>query len=81
MKVSQVSPVTGQYNSMDLPITLKQLAEFRGGQPLQKVMPDLTDDEREFLISGCTPEDWKTILQEDCNVKIMCRAVCYHEKG
>lgn len=74
MKVSQISPVTGKMNTMELDITLKQLADWTNGGLIQDVMPNLSEDEREFLISGCTPEDWKAIFQSDCNIQILRRA-------
>ena len=67
MKVFRISPVTGKTNVMEIPITQDQIDEFYSpdGRLIQDICPGLTADEREFLISGCTPEDWKTLYGDD----------------
>lgn len=61
MIVRRKSPVTGEENEMDLPITIVQYTDWRGGMLIQKAMPHLTVEQREFLISGCFGTDWKTL--------------------
>ena len=65
MKVSKRSPLTGVENTMDLDITEEQIAQWKGGVLIQDAMPQLNDDEREFLITGYTPEDWESIFGDD----------------
>ena len=36
-----------------------QLAQWRGGMLIQDAMPDLSVDEREFIMTGMTPDDWE----------------------
>ena len=36
----------------DIPVTMAQINEWRSGTLIQKVMPDLSADLRELLISG-----------------------------
>tara|TARA_R110000824_G_scaffold21748_16_gene80838 strand:+ start:914 stop:1210 length:297 start_codon:yes stop_codon:yes gene_type:complete len=31
---------------------------------IQNIFPDLTADDREFLVSGCTPAEWDTMMGE-----------------
>ena len=51
---------------MLLDITLSQLTLWESGEGyIQNVMPNLNTNEREFLISGCTKEDWIKIYGED----------------
>lgn len=42
---------------MDLDITHEQLDRWRRGELIQKAMPNLSDAEREFMITGMTPEE------------------------
>lgn len=63
MKVTRVSDITMAEHTMQLPVTEDQLrnwlgTEDRPGQLIQNVMPHLSKEQREFLISGCTPEEW-----------------------
>lgn len=63
MQITKRSPLTGKDNTLDLPITEAQLNSWKRGEGLiQNIMPDLTPDQREFLISGSTPEDWATLF-------------------
>lgn len=53
--------ITGKVNSMDLPVTQKQLDIYENTNTLvQDVFPDLDADQREFLISGYLPGEWET---------------------
>lgn len=46
-------------NTMVLPITAEQFRRWRiDGEMIQDVMPELTPDQREFLMTGATPEEW-----------------------
>ena len=58
MKVSMTSPLSGQTNEMELPITPEQLRRWEHGEFVQDVFPNLTADQREFLMTGITPEEW-----------------------
>lgn len=63
MIVTKVSPRTGESNSMDLPVTQEQLDLYAKGHALvQQVFPDLTPDQREFIMTGYTPEDWAAMF-------------------
>lgn len=56
--IYKTSLYTGKVNSMLLDITNDQIEEWENGKLIQDAMPNLTADEREFMISGATPEDW-----------------------
>ena len=59
MIVSNVSIISGKQYGMDLNITQEQYEEWLHTERLvQDIFPDLSADEREFLISGITPEEW-----------------------
>lgn len=60
MEITKVSTLTGKTHTMDIPVTQEQLDAWRtGGELIQNALPELTLDQREFLISGLTPEEWK----------------------
>lgn len=59
----RTSPVTGNENSMIMEIDSKDYVSWKEeGALIQNAMPYLTPDEREFLMTGCTPEDWDTLF-------------------
>ena len=62
MKILRTSNFTGKENCMDLNVSKAQIEAWQNGEIIQNVMPNLSRDEREFLISGSTPEEWQSIF-------------------
>ena len=71
MFITRQSPLTGKVKVMQIDVTLAQLCSWRAGTLAQDAFPDLSADDREFIISGLTPEDWKALYgdQEEERVK------------
>ena len=44
---------------MDIPVTVDQLEAWEDGELIQNAMPSLTPDQREFIMTGVTPEEWE----------------------
>lgn len=65
MKITMQSKLTGKVHTMDLPITEQQINLWQGGMLIQKAMPQLTADQREFLITGATKEEWDAAFKPD----------------
>lgn len=66
MKITKVSSFTGKTHTMDLDITQEQLDDWKNtGKLIQKAFPNLTDEEREFLLTGVTPEEWNEAFREE----------------
>lgn len=57
MKITKKSLITQKIRTIDLPITQEQFDAWNNGALIQDVMPHLSRDEREFLISGTVPDD------------------------
>ena len=58
MLITRVSPFSNEKNTMDIDIDEYQLKQWRNGGLIQDVMPHLTADEREFIMTGITPAEW-----------------------
>jgi len=43
-------------------VTQEQIDAWRGGVLIQRAMPELTPDEREFIMSGITKDEWDTVF-------------------
>lgn len=66
LRVRRKSDMSGRDNEMDLPITEDQLRSWlTTTQLIQNVMPHLNNEQREFLISGCTNEEWVKLFGND----------------
>ena len=59
MLITRTSILSGKESTMDLPITVEQIAKWQSGELIQDVFPDLPKEQREFLLSGITPEEWE----------------------
>ena len=64
MLIERTSMISGKTNSMELPITNAQLDRWTGGELIQNVFPDLSVDQREFLMTGITPKEWTQTFGE-----------------
>lgn len=64
LRVERTSDTTGKINTLDLPITEDQLRRWLTTTALiQNVMPHLDSTQREFLISGCSSEEWDSLTK------------------
>ena len=74
MLVERKSPMTGKPVTMEIDVTEEQLADWDSGMLIQKAMPNLTADEREFILTGLTAEEWDEVMsdieQEDLQPEI-----------
>ena len=60
MKITKLSPLSG-FNTMDIdvdPQTYQNYIDGYDNRLIQDIFPDLTPDEREFIKTGYTKEDW-----------------------
>ena len=58
MLIIRTSPFSGNTNSMEIEVTQEQLSSWENGTLIQNAIPNLSADEREFIMSGITPEEW-----------------------
>ena len=65
MKITRKSPISGEVNEMELPITWEQLDFWESGEPIQKVFPNLTSGQREFIMTGITEAEMKEAFAEE----------------
>ena len=59
MIITKRSPFSGKVHEMDIPVTQKQIDAWQNGVLIQDAMPNLTPDQREFIKTGITPEEWE----------------------
>ena len=64
MKITRHSLFTSIPHTMDLPITEAQLQAWRSGTVIQQAMPQLTPEQREFLVTGTTTDEWQQFMDE-----------------
>lgn len=63
MQITKTSRISGTVSTMDLDITSEQLDRIEAGiELIQNIVPHLSSDEREFLITGITPQEWDKLF-------------------
>ena len=65
MLITRKSLISGNINTMSLPITEEQYTAWEQGTLVQDAMPHLSPDEREFVMTGITPEEWADNFGEE----------------
>lgn len=63
MLITRTSPFSGNTNSMEIEVTQEQLSSWENGVLIQNAMPNLSADEREFIMTGITPEEWDSAFK------------------
>lgn len=58
MKITRVSAVSGIERTKEFPISQEQWDAWERGAHIQNAMPHLSDEDREFILSGITKEEW-----------------------
>ena len=64
MLIERESPFSGNKNVMDIQVTQAQIDAWMGGELIQNAMPNVSADEREFIKTGITPEEWENTFGE-----------------
>jgi hypothetical protein len=68
MLVEMISSLSGKTNTMELDVTYEQLYRIDNrrytAELIQNIVPNLTPGQREFLMTGITPEEWTSIYGE-----------------
>lgn len=65
MLITKTSMLTGKDHTMELDVTLDQIAKWQAGLVAQLAFPNLTAAQREFLISGSTEDEWNQYMKDD----------------
>ena len=68
MKITMISQFTGKSHTLEIPITQEQYEVYLSGldnRLIQAIFPNLTPDQREFLMTGATKEEWDEMFAEE----------------
>ncbi len=66
MIIKATSKLTGVTHIREIPITKEDLVRVEeNDECIQIIAPYLSSDDREFLITGITPEEWKEVFWEE----------------
>jgi hypothetical protein len=64
MLITKVSDLTGITHTREINVTEDQIRIWQDGEYIQRAMSNLTAGEREFIMTGTTPEEWTAAFPE-----------------
>lgn len=66
MEITRTSQFTGEEHTLDIPITAEEygkgMIKRMAGAHIQDAFPMLDEDQREFLLTGATKEEWDRLM-------------------
>jgi len=66
MRITRKSLMSGKLQSMEIPVTELELdTYYSSGANIQDCFPHLTKEQREFIKTGITPDEWATLPREE----------------
>lgn len=66
MLIKRKSVISGVERTRDIPVNPDDLIAWENGiGNIQDTIPYLNDNDREFILSGITPEEWDEIFSEE----------------
>lgn len=63
MKITRKSDVSGKENTLEIDVTQEQIDLWQSGVPIQEAMSNVSADEREFIKTGITAQEWEDIFK------------------
>ena len=68
--ITRRSSLSGKTNSMWLDLSEDALQAWQDGMLAQDAMPNLSANEREFVMTGITPYEWDNMFEDEHGIFI-----------
>jgi len=65
MKITKTSILSGKTRTKEINVNQSQIDKWVAGMLIQDAMPNISVDEREFIMTGSTPEEWDSTFNEE----------------
>ena len=65
MLIERTSLISGITRTRDIDVTQAQLTQWQTGGLIQNIMPDVSLEDREFIMTGITAEEWNANMGEE----------------
>jgi len=65
MKITKTSILSGITRTKEINVNQSQIDKWVAGMLIQDAMPNVSVDEREFIMTGSTPEEWDLYFNEE----------------
>jgi len=66
MNITMTSIISGITRTKNIPVTKSQIYNWKiAGVLIQNAMPEISVNDREFIMTGITPEEWDSVCDEE----------------
>ena len=65
MDITRTSILSGKTRTKQINVNQSQIDKWEAGMLIQDAMPNVSVDEREFIMTGSTPEEWDLYFNEE----------------
>jgi hypothetical protein len=65
MQITRTSMISNVTRTLELDVTQEQMDAWVNGQLIQNAMPNLSADEREFILTGMWDDEWESMYAEE----------------
>jgi hypothetical protein len=65
MLITRTSQYSQIERTLDIPCTQEQYDAYKNGQHIQLAMPNVSESDREFILSGMTQNEWDECFPEE----------------
>ena len=65
MLITKTSILSGITRTKEINVNQSQIDKWVAGMLIQDAMPNVSVDEREFIMTGSTPEEWDLYFNEE----------------
>ena len=65
MLITKTSILSGKTRTKEINVNQSQIDKWVAGMLIQDAMPNISVDEREFIMTGSTPEEWDVYFNEE----------------
>tara|TARA_A100001011_G_scaffold377111_1_gene440431 strand:+ start:241 stop:438 length:198 start_codon:yes stop_codon:yes gene_type:complete len=65
MLIEKRSVLSGKLHIKQIDVTREQVENWQSGMLIQDAMPNLSIDDREFIQTGATPDEWAALEDEE----------------
>jgi hypothetical protein len=69
LAIVRTSSISGKQNTREIPISVESyslgMQAWKRGELIQNAFPMLSPADREFLMSGITPEEWDEMFSDE----------------
>lgn len=65
MLITRKSRLTGKEHAREIDVTEAQMKAWRSGVMIQRAMPNVSKEDREFILTGITSEEWDAAFNNE----------------